>query len=247
MPIAVLCPGCKARFNVSDKFAGKKGPCPKCKTMLTIPAAPVAEVKIHVPEEYSSGGKDAKGRPVGKPIPRTETKIQPVLVTAIVAIALGSLGICFATRGLSEKLPVVVVGLLMLSPPLAVAGYSFLREEELEPYRGRSLWIRAILCGLVYAILWGVYWRIWPALPGDLYQWLLVAPPLIGVGGLAALAAFDLDYGSGALHYCFYLLMTLILATAMGIHPLGKAENSAPSAVNQRTAADGFTPAGQLR
>ena len=37
MPISVVCPGCKARFNVSDKFAGKKGPCPKCKTVLTVP------------------------------------------------------------------------------------------------------------------------------------------------------------------------------------------------------------------
>ena len=103
MPISVVCPGCKARFNVSDKFAGKKGPCPKCKTVLTVPAAPAEEVKIHVPEEYASGGKDSKGRLVGKPIPRTETKLQPVLITAIVAGVLGSLVICLAARSLSRQ------------------------------------------------------------------------------------------------------------------------------------------------
>jgi hypothetical protein len=237
MPIAVVCPGCKARFNVSDKFAGKKGPCPKCKTVLTVPEAAVEEVKIHVPEEYAAGGKNAKGQLVGKPIPRTETRIQPLLITIIAAATIGSLVICLAARSLPEKLPIVVIGLMALSPPLAVAGYSFLREQELEPYRGRSLWIRASLCGLVYAILWGVYWRIWPALPGELYQWLLVAPPIIGVGGLAALAAFDLDFTSGALHYCFYLLMTLILAMAMGLKPLSKAEPDTPAFGSQRAAA----------
>jgi hypothetical protein len=247
MPISVVCPGCKARFNVSDKFAGKKGPCPKCKTVLTVPDAPVAEVKIHVPEEYASGGKDAQGRLVGKPIPRTETKIEPVLITVIVGIAVLSLVVCFFARSMNQKLPIVAGGLIVLSPLVAVAGYSFLREQELEPYRGRALWIRATLCGLVYAILWGVYWKIWPALPGELYQWLLVAPPLIGMGGLAALATFDLDFGSGALHYCFYLMVTLLLASVMGLKPLGKAEETGPQNGPPQTAADRFAPAGQLR
>jgi hypothetical protein len=241
MPISVVCPGCKARFNVSDKFAGKKGPCPKCKTVLIVPA-PAEEVKIHVPEEYASGGKDSKGRAVGKPIPRTETKLQPVIITAIVAVVLGSLGICLAARGLNDKTALIIVGLACLSPAVAVAGYSFLREEELEPYRGAELWIRATICGVVYAILWGIYLYIRPYLPGELYQWLLVAPPIIGVGALAALATFDLDYGSGALHYCFYLLMTLILASAMGLAPL-----SAPTQDSQQTAAEGVAPAPQLR
>ena len=39
MPIPVICPGCKASFRVSDKFAGKTGPCPKCKTTIKIPEA----------------------------------------------------------------------------------------------------------------------------------------------------------------------------------------------------------------
>ncbi len=106
------------------------------------------------------------------------------------------------------------------------------------------------MCGLVYATLWGVYWRIWPALPGDLYQWLFIAPPLIGIGALAAFASFDLDFASGALHYAFYLIVTLILATTMGLKPLSKAEVTAPATPaigGQQTAADGLPPAAQLR
>ena len=36
MPISVVCPGCKVRFNVNEKFAGKKGPCPKCKKYMLV-------------------------------------------------------------------------------------------------------------------------------------------------------------------------------------------------------------------
>ena len=66
MPIAVICPGCKTNFRVNEKFAGQKGPCPKCKTIVVIPQ--IEEVKIHAPEEFESGGKDSKGRPSAKPL-----------------------------------------------------------------------------------------------------------------------------------------------------------------------------------
>src|SRR5688572_29605238 len=88
MPIQVTCPGCKAQFNVSEKFAGKNGPCPKCKAPIVIPAAaPVAattsggksvpgappplkaaDVKIHAPEEALKSEKSKTGRPTLKPI-----------------------------------------------------------------------------------------------------------------------------------------------------------------------------------
>ncbi len=77
MPIPVVCPGCKVRFNVSEKFAGKKGPCPKCKVIITIPAAAQPEIKIHEPQEYASAGKDQQGRPISKPIPRKNSKSNP--------------------------------------------------------------------------------------------------------------------------------------------------------------------------
>jgi hypothetical protein len=31
------------------------------------------------------------------------------------------------------------------------------------------------------------------------------------------MAAFDLEFGSGALHYCFYVLVTLMLRWAVGL------------------------------
>ncbi|MCA9246062.1 MAG: hypothetical protein KDA42_03075, partial [Planctomycetales bacterium] len=83
MPIHVICPGCHARFSVSEKFAGKKGPCPKCKKEIQVPAA-TEEVKIHAPEHSEVGAKSAGGKLVLKPIERQETKVKPVLLIGMV-------------------------------------------------------------------------------------------------------------------------------------------------------------------
>ena len=225
MPIAVLCPSCKARFSVSEKFAGKKGPCPKCKTVITVPDAPAEDIKIHVPEQFASGGKDSKGQAVSKPILRQETKVAPTALVAMVGGTVVVFALALVLRFSLQPLPVavIIVGLLAISPPLAAAGYTFLRDEELlEPYRGRALLIRSILCGLVYAALWGAYAPL-PAygiISGEAWQWLFVAPVFITVGAGAAFACFDLDFGSGAVHYCFFLLVCLLLRFALGLPPL---------------------------
>ena len=80
MAIDVTCAACKTRFQVSDKFAGKQGPCPKCKAIITVPSKK-DEVVIHVPE---SGPKDSKGVLVLKPLTRKETRLTPVNIGIIV-------------------------------------------------------------------------------------------------------------------------------------------------------------------
>jgi hypothetical protein len=229
MPISVVCPGCKARFTVSEKFAGKKGPCPKCKVVITIPDKPAEDVKIHEPEQFAAGGKDTKGRPVLKPIARKVTKLSPVNIAAIGGAVIATLVIAFLLRGLPNKVPVIVIGLLLVSPPLAVAGYTFLRDDELEPYRARDLVIRAVLCGLGYAALWAVYWLLagYGLISGEPWQWLYVGPAFAVVGAGMALACFDLDFGSAALHYAFFVVVTMLLRWAIGLPPLWAAATGA--------------------
>ena len=50
MAILVVCPGCTSRFTVSDQFAGRTGPCPKCKKPITVPTPEAQKVTIHEPE-----------------------------------------------------------------------------------------------------------------------------------------------------------------------------------------------------
>ena len=222
MPIPVVCPSCKARFSVSEKFAGKKGPCPKCKTVIAVPEVAAEEVKIHVPEQFASGGKDSKGRAVSKPILRQETKLKPAVAGGIAAVIVVAFATAFLLQAVSNKVPIIIVGLLILSPPLASAGYTFLRDDELEPYRGRALLVRASLCGLVYAALWGAYAPL-PAygiITGEPWQWAFVAPVFVAAGAAAAWACLDLDFGNAAMHYCFYVVVTLLLRAALGFPPL---------------------------
>ena len=93
MPITIVCPGCHGRFSVSEKFAGKQGPCPKCKTVISIPKAS-EEVKIHAPEDYG-GAKTATGKLVLKPIAREATKLSTTWVLAIGAATLITIGLAF--------------------------------------------------------------------------------------------------------------------------------------------------------
>ena len=220
MPIAVVCPGCKVRFSVSEKFAGKRGPCPKCKAIILVPTVSAPEVKIVEPEQYASAGKDSKGKPVSKPIARKETKFRPRAALAILGVVL----LVFAIAWVIGRIPdsilkslLIAAGVLVVSPPLAIAGYSFLHEPELEPYRGKPLWIRTAICGLSYAILWGIFMVIPSDFRDEVWQWLVVGPVFVGIGAAAAWATLDLDFGSGSVHYVFYLIATLALRAAVGL------------------------------
>ncbi len=217
MPIPVVCPGCKARFQVSEKFAGKQGPCPKCKAPITIPALE-EQVKIHAPEEFASGGKTKTGAPALKPIARAETKLKPVPTTIAVGSAIAVLVIAAIARSmLADLVWLRAIGLLAVSPPIAAAGYAFLRDPDLEPHRGRWLWLRAGLCGLIYTALWAGYYFIPADLTEESYTWFFVAPPFLLFGAGTALACFDLSFSNGFFHYCFYVLVTLALGFVAGL------------------------------
>ncbi len=58
MPIKFQCPNCRQGLVVKDHLAGKKGPCPKCQKVITVPAASMPSV----PAAPSGDGK-ANGPP----------------------------------------------------------------------------------------------------------------------------------------------------------------------------------------
>lgn len=217
MAISVLCPGCKKRFQVSDRFAGKTGPCPQCKTPIKIPdRAP--EVKIHAPEEFESGGRSRTGELIIKPIAHRDARWNPVLAAAIGGAVVATAAVAhFGAVLFHESLLARIVGLVVVSPPLVIAGYTFLHDDELEPYSGRSLYLRAAICAAVYALLWGVYGYIAGPAVTELWNWFFVAPPFLFVGTLAGYATLDLDFGSAFSQYSFYLLMTVLLRWLAGL------------------------------
>jgi hypothetical protein len=234
MSILVVCQSCKTRFQVNEKFAGKQGPCPKCKAVIAIPKLD-EQVKIHAPEEYAGGGavaaRDAQGRAVLKPISRDKTKFQPVIFVAAAAGILIAIVVAFLMRDaalLSDPVTsmlVLGVGALLLAPPLVLAGYVALRDAESEPYRGTALWLRAGIVAAVYAALWGIaaLFSTFVFVDAAPELWQLIPPTAIMIvgGTLAALATLDLEPVNAFFHYASYLAATVFLRVVMGLPPLG--------------------------
>jgi hypothetical protein len=228
MPIHVICPGCHARFKVGDQHAGKAGACPKCKGPIQIPAAG-QDVVIHEPES-EAGAKDAKGRNVLKPIKRRETKFSLNLALVIGAGAILTFAIAFLVgrQEMSESAETIVlaVGALLLGPPLAYAGYSFLRDDEQGSYVGTDVLIRSLACGAVYALALGVYWYVgrmvfdaedYNAAKLELFQVGILAAIAIGIGTFTAFVSFDLDPITGFFHFALYFGLTVLLRATMGL------------------------------
>jgi hypothetical protein len=214
MSILVICPGCKKRFKVSDEHAGKSGPCPNCKAVIKIPEK-AGEVEVLDPRQLGASVRGATGV-WAKPIARKETRLSPVAAVSIggtTVVVLLTTWLLGRAGVFTESAAVRVIGLLLVSPPLVVAGYLFLHhEEDLEPYRGKALYIRAGVCSLVYMALWGAFGYVaGQGLIEEIWSWLYVAPPFFLLGALAALASLDLDFGTGFFHYSFYVFVTVLL------------------------------------
>jgi hypothetical protein len=221
MAIPVVCPGCKSTFTVSDKFAGRTGPCPKCKKPITIPAAPV-QVTIHAPDEAAAS---VPGRITTTPIEFVE---QPVPKTAFIAAAVGAVvlmllallsRVVWGGPGLAPTWLLAIVGCLV-APPCAWLGYEIVRDRNLEAYRGRTLLVRSLICGAVYAALWAVKGLLPADLTAEMWAWIYLGPPFFFAGALAALAAFDLDWGTGVGHYSLYVMFTALLRWLAGFMPV---------------------------
>lgn len=227
MPIHVICPSCHARFKVGDQHAGKAGACPKCKGQIQIPAAS-DEVVIHAPEN-EAGATDAKGRNVLKPIKRKETKFQLNAALVIGGAVVLAVAIAFLLGNSRDQLKdamnyVLAGGAVLLGPPLAYAGYFFLRDDELEVYQGKALLIRCLACGLVYAGLWGIYWYLGYQVFGseaynteglEIFQLGILVGVVVGIGTGTALVCFDLDPITAFFHFALYFGATVLLRAVM--------------------------------
>lgn len=225
MPINVTCPGCFTKFTVADKFAGQKGPCKKCKTLIEIPKLE-DQIVIHAPEHSEAGAKGAGGRHALKTYKRQDTKFQPLVFAVVIGVVLVMLLVALVLRGQAEK-PTWLLALaaVVLGPVVAWASYTFLRDDELEGYTGTTLWLRAFGAGLVYALTWGIFIFLGGLWFGDdaiakgleIWQMLVLFVPVVAVGTMAAYVAFDLDPGSGFFSWAMFFAVTVLLRLVIGL------------------------------
>ncbi|MBM4088396.1 MAG: hypothetical protein FJ276_03050, partial [Planctomycetes bacterium] len=81
---------------MSEKFAGKQGPCPKCQTVITIPKLE-EQVVVHAPPAEGTK-RAAVDQKAFKPIARKETKVSALMMVAIGAGIMLVLGVALTLR-----------------------------------------------------------------------------------------------------------------------------------------------------
>jgi hypothetical protein len=219
MAINVVCSGCLKRFQVSDRFAGAKGPCPNCNTVINIPKA---AVKIHGAEEFVQGGKTATGKLILKPISRLDMNFDPFyagfwtlgfLVVYVLTWILGSAVTSIATRDLLGGF-----GIFFLSFPFSLFGYQVLRDrEQLLMLTGFDLYRKTAICAIVYAILWIFFEMfIWLMNANLIFVWIYFAA-FACMAMLITHAVLDIDVGNSLLHYLIFFVTVLIFRGTLGL------------------------------
>jgi len=222
MPIQVTCPKCLKRFQVSDKFAGKTGPCPSCKAKIRVPELN-EEVVIHTPDDGAP--KDRTGTSILKPIAREETDVtrRGMLITAGAVLMAIFIAVGLRLTG-GTPLAVRAIGALLLAPPLVWAGYAFVRDSELAAYTGADLRNRVLICSVIFAATWLLY-AFLPSYLMDYesaskmsFLWFgIVIALMLGIGSIASVACFELEIFSGLAHAGLYLIATILLALLAGV------------------------------
>src|SRR5207253_5555109 len=112
------------------------------------------------------------------------------------------------------------IAILALTPGLSVAGYFFLRDrEKLDLFTGKSLWLRTAICTAAYLVLWAgyAYVRYRYNMPTEVWQLFIILPSMLVLGALAALGAYELEFASAFLHYCFHVLTIVFMAYIAGM------------------------------
>lgn len=244
MAIQVTCAKCLTRFQVSEKFAGQEGPCPKCKTLIKVPSLS-DEVKVHGPAE---GPIDSTGRAISKPIFRQEEPITAVHWTLAGCAAVGMLALALVARFMFQDDPFPiwanVFGAVLVSFPMAFLGYALLRDREAGAYSGGELWVRVLICALGWAFLWVLSPIMIYAFaesfenPGGISQGIALAG-LIFAGGAISMLTLDFEYLMGLVHAGFYLVLCILMRLLAGLdavpglssfaEPSGPAQDSIPN------------------
>jgi hypothetical protein len=115
---------------------------------------------------------------------------------------------------------ILAAGALVVGVPLSVAGYGFLRNDELEPHSGVALWVRGLIFSAIGMALWLAYYGLVPpafrALQADPMFGVLTLIPFVAVGCGLSLVTFDLDLGNAAMHFVMYLIACIVLCVTMG-------------------------------
>ena len=217
MSLHVICPGCLKRFQVGVRFAGKKGPCPNCGTIIEIPKE---SVNIQGADDPESAQKE-KQKAALRPISHLDLEFDPiqarnyalsVLGVLVLTFLIGCIPMYAAFRSLLG-----IVGLCLVVFPLVLFGYETLRDrEQIFAFSGEELYRRAGIVSAGYVILWLIFECVLSATHADMFvSWLYLSAFAV-LGTLLAHPLLDMKIRDAFLHYCLFGFSVVVLRFLFG-------------------------------
>ena len=218
MSLHVICPGCLKRFQVGIRFAGMKGPCPNCGTIISIP-----KESVNIPDTTNTKpGKETLQNVPLRAIPRFDLEFDPiqakwyslgVLGVLAAAFLLGCLPIHDTPRALIGTL-----GLCLIAFPLTLFGYQAVRNrEQIFAFTGEELYRRAGIAAASYVTLWIAFEYSLAATRADfVFSWLYFAA-FAGLASLLAIPIFAMRIQDALSHYCIFGFSVIFLRFLIGL------------------------------
>lgn len=221
MPIDVICPGCHKRFQVSEKFAGKKGPCPGCNTVIEIPK--LEDVVVVHERETTKTGAPAKINS----IQRQKTTVSKFeLIFGLSTLVLGFIITAAVRMALPEPsstqlffMAILAGGLLGIGTSLL--GYIVFRSQDTAIDNGRKTLIKVCLVGLAYVFIWRLLALITTGVltqDGDviLPGVIILAIAFAAMASFLPMALFEFEYIQGLIHVVLFVASLAIYSLILG-------------------------------
>ena len=216
MAIDVICPGCFKRFQVSDQFAGRSGPCPGCKTVITIPA--LGDQVVIVEPEPQSVATGAQAKLDG--IARRAGFFQRFEIITLCSLFAATAGIAILTRilqndaviGFTTTTAILFAGgLTLLSLASSFLGYGVFKDSEVEAFDRRNTIIRSIITAAMYCLIASVFIAATLLVDHDEPRTIILS--IVGVACFAVasfvpMVLYEMEMLQGALHVAVMICMT---------------------------------------
>ena len=221
MAIDVICTGCHKRFQVSEEFAGRKGPCPECKTVIEIPK--LEDIVVVHERETTKTGAPTKLNSIRRQ-GTTVSKLE--LIISLSAVALGlTIAIIgrFTISEVSEAPGILIWGIAgcMFGIGTSLLGYIVLRNSELEIVNDRRTILKASGIGILYAILWRLQIIITDSaltmedgiiLPGV----IVLALALTAIASFLPMVLLEFEFAQGLVHTSLFIAGLVAYSLILG-------------------------------
>lgn len=216
MAIDVICSGCLKQFQVSDQYAGRSGPCPGCKTIISIPKLEdqlVIEEPKHKPGSSGAHTKiDGIRRRAGF-FQRLEviTLCSIFGAAAVLALVIRILQTDPVTRLNLTTGILFGISLILLSLGSSALGYGVLKDVEIEAFSRRSTIFRSIITSIFYCLIASGFIASTLFFTQDDPRTLILA--VIGIAcfsiaSFAPMVFFEMELMQGALHVSIMICLT---------------------------------------